>query len=239
FLEDIMVIRTCLVVKDDLKGNAKTVVFVMPVERIPTELRGDVTVIDFDLPSVSQLTNILEVVGDDNEVKIQAEDKVNVVEAARGLTAEGAENAYCKSLVEKKAFDYNCILDEKAAMLRAGALLEYIKYKVSFEDIFGNENLKQWILRTINSPYAKMIGVYGIPGCAKSEIGKAVANMVKRACLLAHLSRVRGKFQGEAEEKTQLLFNTMDAFGNPVVIFDELDKALAGSEASQVEGGTG
>lgn len=238
FFKDITVIRQALNIKDHLKSNAKTIVFVSAVTEIPVELQNTITVLDFPMPDKKALGSTLDVMAEDNAMALP-EDRSSIVEALRGLTQEGAENALALSLVQEKKFDYKAILDQKAAALKASGVLSYGEYTETFDDLYGLEYMKEWCIKTIASPLAKGILIYGVPGCGKSHFAKALSNECKRPMLNADFNAIRGKFQGDAEGRTDMMLKTIEAFGNPIVFADEFEKSIAGSEASEVEGGVG
>ena len=69
--------------------------------------------------------------------------------------------------------------------------------KETLEDIAGNEQALDWLIKTVNHPDSKAVAVYGVPGCGKTLTGKVIANVTKRPCLFADLNAVRGQFQGD------------------------------------------
>lgn len=238
FLVDITIIRKTLNVKEHLKANAKTIVFLSAVIEIPIELQNDITVIDFPMPDREALEGVLNIVAEDNELPLP-EDKDAVVDAMRGLTQEGAENALCKALVEKKSFDYKTILDEKAAMLKASGVLTYGKYEETFDDLYGLEYMKEFCTMTMQSDESRGVLIYGVPGTGKSHFAKALANETKRPCITANFGALRGKYQGDAEGRMDLMLKTIEAVGRSLVYVDEFEKSIAGTGSSETDGGVG
>lgn len=238
FMEDISICRQLLNAKDHLKSTGKMIVFLAAETNIPAELRHDIQVIDFEYPGRVALQSLLETVAEDNEVVLNG-DTEKVVDAMQGMTMEAAENALAYSLVTQKKFDVKTVLDQKAALLKSGEVLRYGQFRETFDDLYGLEVMKDFVLGTITSPEARGILIYGVPGCGKSHFAKAVANTVKWALLEAQFNNLRSKYQGQAEGKLGDMLKTVEAFGRVIVFADELDKAVAGSEASDVDGGVG
>jgi hypothetical protein len=239
FFEDITVQRTAMSIKPELKESGVTVIFVAPEINIPPLLQDEITVVSFDYPDKDGLRTILKNICTDNNLPTP-DDSEALVDAMTGLTVESAEDALACSLVTTKGkLDYQVILDIKAAKLKAGGLINYAKYKESFEDLYGLELMKSFTLRTIQSSMAGGILIYGVPGTGKSHFAKALANETKRPCLVANFNGLRGELQGQAESRTDNMLKIVEAFGNPIVFADEFDKSISGSSASSTDGGVG
>ena len=239
FLQDIGVVRSALSIKDYLKSNGKMLAFVSPTIDIPVELSNDMVVTTFELPGKDELTRLLEQFCEDNDMKPGPEDKRALIGAMQGLTREAAENALAFSLVKDKKLFYKSVLDQKVAILKATGVLEYGRFTESFKDMYGLEVMSNWCIRTISSGKAKSILIYGIPGTGKSLFAKALANELQRALLIANFNALRGKYQGDAEGRVELMFNTIQAFGDSIVFADEFDKSIAGTGSSETDGGVG
>lgn len=239
FFESISVIRAVLALKDFLKSNGKMIVFISPSVQIPMELSNDIVVVNYELPDKEKLGRLLESFSEDNELKIEDDDKGALVSAMQGLTREAAENALAFSLVKDKKLFYKSVLDQKAAILKATGVLEYGQFKETFADMHGSEVMRGWCLKTVASGKAKGILIYGAPGCGKSLFAKALANELQRAMLIANFNALRGKYQGDAEGRAEFMFNTIRAFGDSIVFADEFDKSIAGTGSSETDGGVG
>uniref|UniRef100_A0A6H1ZAL6 Uncharacterized AAA domain-containing protein ycf46 n=1 Tax=viral metagenome TaxID=1070528 RepID=A0A6H1ZAL6_9ZZZZ len=238
YFTDIPVIRQALNIKDHLKSSGKMIAFLSAVTDIPPELRNDIQVVDFPLPDKEAHRRTLEIICQDTKLDIP-EDADAIVDAMKGLTQEGAENALAKSLVENGLFNYKNILDQKAAMLKSTGYLTYGNYKESFADLYGLEYMKEWAKTTINSREAKGILIYGVPGTGKSHFAKALANETKRPCLIADFGAIRGQLQGQAEERIRDMLKIIESIGNSTVFCDEIDKSLAGLGGADTDGGVG
>lgn len=227
---NVNVIRQALEIKGNLKGSGKTVVFTSPTLEIPIELESSIVVDDgFRLPGKKSLRNTLETICSDNEIDVP-DDADAIVENLQGVQEENAENILAFSLVKNKGkIDYKDVLDQKAALLKASGALKYGKYPETFEDMFGCEYMKEFALGTIESPDARGILIGGIRGTGKSLFSKCLSNAVKRPLLVGTLGKLRGKYVGETEARTDTMFKTIFAFGNPVVFLDEIEKSISGT----------
>lgn len=238
FFTDIRVLRQALSAKDYLKSMGQTIIFLSAGMDIPMEIKNDITVVDFPYPDRRTLETILEKVAEDNGITVNGGHD-EIIDALMGFTWEGAENALCLSLVAKGGFDVRMILDTKAAYLSSTGYLKYGNFSEKLEDLYGLEYMKRFVLDTINTPKSRGILIYGVPGTGKSCFSKAIGNAVGRAVLIGNLSGLRGRYQGDAETRVADLFKTVEAFGRPICYVDELDKAVAGSGASETDGGVG
>jgi hypothetical protein len=241
YFEKIGIIRQALNLKDDLKANGKTIVFVSALKKIPPELKDDITVIDFEYPDMEYLKKIIRKASADNEVDVPTLDEQEILaNALRGLTHEAAENALALTLCMNKKFDPKLLMDQKAAQIGNDGVLAYGKFKESFEDLYGMERAKYFLTKTVPHPKSRGSIFYGVPGAGKSHIIKATANHFKVPCLVLNFGNIRDRYQGVAEARLDAAFKTIRAFGNVIVICDEIDKALIGSEGgANTDGGVG
>jgi len=77
----------------------------------------------------------------------------------------------------------------------------------------------------------------GIPGCGKSLTAKAVASAWKMPLLRLDMGALRGKYVGESEANIRKALKTAETVAPCVLWIDEIEKALAGSQGSQGDGG--
>lgn len=239
FFTDITIVRQALNIKPALKGGGRTIVFLSPTRDIPVELLSDITTMEFEFPDREALKRITRVVGEDQKMELTDKELEPISEALMGMTAEAAENALCFSFVKHGHFDVRTVLDEKAALLKAGGMLEYGRFTETYAKLYGLDVMKKFVLQTIPSPDAKGVAIYGVPGCGKSAFGKATGNEVQRAVLVANFNAIRDKYQGVAEARTSWMFKTIEAFGRPIVFADEIEKSMAGTGNAETDGGVG
>ena len=127
--EDIQVIRKIRDVMHGLKQspNPKNVVFVTPHLVLPRDLEKAVTIIEFGLPSVAEISSLLEQMIEANRhtgritIDLTDEEAERLTKAALGLTLLEAENAFARAMVEDGRLtgsDVNVILAEKRQIIR-------------------------------------------------------------------------------------------------------------------------
>lgn len=121
---------------------------------------------------------------------------------------------------------------------------------VTFEDVAGNDYLKQLIrersLLPLAAPgmFAKGRGkphvwsrilLYGPPGVAKTMLAQAICHEVSGTCFWVSLSDVTSKFIGESEKLLKMLFLVAEERSPSVVVFDEMDSLVRKRSGSESE----
>ena len=170
-VDGIFVIRQILDIEKTLIGNSQMMVFLSASVKIPIELQKSFTVIDFSLPKKEDLKVILNKSvkdNEDNKIAYPVDDKV-IVNALQGLDEKGAENALSLSLVRHGNYDVECLLDEKASVLKTTEYVSYVKHAETLDGLFGLQKMKDFTLKIINSPkrQAKGILIDGVQGSGK------------------------------------------------------------------------
>ena len=167
----------------------KNMIFVSPTFNIPDDLKKDVTVMDFGLPTQEEILDVLDGMisansGNNLVVDLNDKEKESLVKAAVGLTLQEAENAFARAMVDNNrldASDVDLVLKEKSQVIKKNDLLEYIDSDVNINDVGGLENLKKWLIKRDKSwldsakryglPSPKGVLLTGVPGCGKRHHG--------------------------------------------------------------------
>ena len=76
-----------------------------------------------------------------------------------------------------------------------------------------------------NVPIPKGVLIIGMPGCGKSMIAQATANLFGVSLLRLDVSRLMGKYVGESEANLRLALATAEAAHPCVLWIDEIEKA--------------
>jgi ATP-dependent 26S proteasome regulatory subunit len=248
FIADTDVTRRLRDLTYALKTSYKTLVIMGPTLRLPPELEKEVTVVDYALPSVGDLDQLLE--GIIQSVKnnpqidtvLDEDEREHLLEAALGLTANEAENVFARSLVEKRCFDVDVILSEKEQIIRKSGILEYYRKQEGFGDVGGMDLLKDWMrkrtqafsqkARDFGLPAPKGILLLGVQGCGKSLCCKAVASQWRLPLLRMDVGKVFGGIVGQSEENMRRAIRMAESVAPAVLWLDELEKAFAGVQSS-------
>lgn len=224
------------------KGSGQYVIIVSPTIALQPEVEKLFTVVHHELPDEAQLRTICNDLFTDDSTGFEkpTEDQVNnVVEAARGLTRQEAENAYALSLVRNNKLESDTIWGIKAQTLEKSGTMTLYRGDANFENLGGLENLKQFCLRAMRKQGEKHVdrrpkGVLLLspPGCGKSQFAKALGNEVGRPTVMLDFGSLMGKFVGESEGNMRRALKQVDAMAPCVLFVDEIEKGLAGVGAS-------
>jgi len=227
-----------------------------PVQKIPVELEKEIVVIDYSLPNLSELDQVLTQQLEQNRSrKLSKEVREKLLKAALGLTKDEAEKVYRKAYVKSGKLtesEIDIILSEKKQLIRRNGILEYIEEDetITIEGVGGLEELKRWLIQRSNAftekareyrlPQPKGMLILGVPGCGKSLIAKTTARLWSLPLLRLDMGRVYdGSMVGRSEANLRNALKTAESISPVILFIDELDKAFAGTTGSaDSDGGT-
>jgi SpoVK/Ycf46/Vps4 family AAA+-type ATPase len=255
FLTDTRLVRRLRDLTYTLKTSYKTLILLSPILTLPSELEKDVTVVDYALPKLEDLDDLLNGIiqsvkaNPQVDTSLSTEEREQVLQAALGLTNTEAENVFAKSLVEKHRFDVNVILSEKEQIIRKSAILEYYRASEAFTDVGGLDLLKDWMdkrtvafsekARLFGLPAPKGVLMLGVQGCGKSLSAKAVAGLWKLPLLRMDVGKIFGGIVGQSEENIRKAIRIAESTAPNVVWIDEMEKGFSGTQSSGIsDGGT-
>lgn len=250
FFNDPMVIRKFRDCIKLAKATYKTFVLISPFYKITEDIKHEITLIEFSMPTRDELEGILSALAEGNEkIEIDKEDKPNIVDSLCGLTAIEAEDALSLSAVKSGSFDTKIILDQKAKVIKASGILEYIDVTVNISDVGGLDILKDWLAKRGKAfskeasdyglPNPKGVLLMGPPGTGKSLIAKAIGSIWNRPILRLDMGNIRSSLQGESEANLRQAISMASAISPSIMWLDEIEKAVSGSEAGNLDSGVG
>jgi ATP-dependent 26S proteasome regulatory subunit len=250
YMRDNRVIRLLRDLSSRLRGKAQTIILLGPTLSLPTDLEKDVTVLDFPLPEApeieSTLDKVIGAVKDNPNVDSNLEPlkREQLVKSAQGLTLDEIESVFARTLVEKKRFDLDVVLEEKKQIIRKSGLLEYYQADESMKDVGGVDLLKQWLDKRTSSftdkardfglPAPKGILLIGVQGCGKSLIAKCVSANWGLPLLKLDVGRIFGSLVGQSEENIRRAISVAESVAPCILWADELEKGFAGVGGSGV-----
>jgi hypothetical protein len=112
------------------KGTAKNIILVSPIQSIPVELESDIVVLDFPLPTISELDELLSSHIPAGSPKLTPEVREKLLRASLGLSYDEAEKVYQKAKVTTgrlSELELDIILSEKKQLIRRNGILEFIE----------------------------------------------------------------------------------------------------------------
>ena len=237
------------------QNTHKTIVLMSPVQNIPVELEKDVAVVDFALPDMQDLGEILDdqMATLPHDLGCTEESREKLVKAALGLTLDEAKKVYRKAVVVSGRLtesEVDVVLSEKQQLIRRNGILEYIEEDETIDSVGGLEALKYWLTqrseafteraRDYGLPQPKGMLILGVPGCGKSLIAKTTARLWGLPLLRLDMGRVYdGSTVGKSEANLRSALKTAESISPAILFIDELDKAFGGVAGSgDSDGGT-
>ncbi|MGL5941341.1 MAG: stress-responsive protein Ycf46 [Waterburya sp.] len=239
------------------KGSNKIIILMSPVQTVPIELEKEVVVLDYPLPNLQELNQVLSARLSSNRLSkdghLSTETREKLLKAALGLTRDEAEKVYRKAQVKAGHLtekEVDIVLSEKKQLIRRNGILEYIEEDETLDSVGGLEELKRWLRQRSNAfterareyglPQPKGMLILGVPGCGKSLIAKTTSRLWGLPLLRLDMGRVYdGSTVGRSEANLRNALKTAESISPVILFIDELDKAFAGGGGSgDSDGGT-
>jgi SpoVK/Ycf46/Vps4 family AAA+-type ATPase len=236
------------------KGTQKAIVLMSPVQTVPIELEKEVIVLDFPLPTMTELNQVLTTQLDQiRNRRITTETREKLLKAALGLTRDEAEKVYRKAQVTTGRLteeEVDIVLSEKKQLIRRNGILEFMEEDETLEAVGGLDELKHWLKQRSNAfterareyglPQPKGMLILGVPGCGKSLIAKTTSRLWGLPLLRLDMGRVYdGSMVGRSEANLRNALKTAESISPAILFIDEMDKAFAGTSGSaDSDGGT-
>ncbi len=236
------------------KGSEKIIILMSPLQEVPIELEKDVVVLDFPMPDLTELNQVLTYQLEKTRSKrVTTETREKLLKAALGLTKDEAEKVYRKAYVKSGKLtedEVEIVLSEKKQLIRRNGILEYIEEDETIDSVGGLEELKKWLKQRSNAfterareyglPQPKGMLILGVPGCGKSLIAKTTSRLWSLPLLRLDMGRVYdGSMVGRSEANLRNALKTAESISPALLFIDELDKAFAGGTGSaDSDGGT-
>ena len=254
YMKDPRVVRLLRDLATRLRGRAQTLFIVAPTLTLPTELEKDITVMEFPLPGVEEISEQLDEViaamkGNKSvDVELTDEERELIVHSAQGLTHNEIESALARSLVVQKKLAVDTIIEEKKQIVRKSGMLEFYPADKSLADIGGHELLKEWLekrsksfsdaAREFGIPVPKGVLLLGVQGCGKSLVAKAVAATWNLPMLKMDVGRIFGSYVGQSEQNMRRAISIAESLAPCVLWLDEMEKGFAGMGGGVSDSGT-
>nr|YP_011006210.1 hypothetical protein V2485_pgp043 [Dictyotopsis propagulifera]WAM63214.1 hypothetical protein [Dictyotopsis propagulifera] len=253
FLKDLLISRKLRNLSQLLKIQPKTIVLLDSQLEIPLDLRENITIVQFQLPTtkeikdeIKRLTRKLHLQG-----RLSSFILEKIVQACQGLSLQRIRRVLGKSLAISSKINQSSIrliLEEKRQIINQTELLEFWSIKEKLKNIGGAYNLKKWLIdradtfseQAINYGLITPKGVLlvGMQGSGKSLIAKAVAYEWELPLLKLDVGRLFGGIVGESESRVREMINIAESLSPCVLWVDEMDKAFSQSEQNMDSGTT-
>ncbi len=236
------------------RGTEKSIILMSPIQQVPIELEKDVVLMDFPLPDMTELNQVLsQELTRIRSAPIDDSAREKLLKAALGLTRDEAEKVYRKAYVTRGRLteeEVDVILTEKKWLIRRNGILEYMEEDETLNSVGGLDELKHWLRQRSNAfterareyglPQPKGMLILGVPGCGKSLIAKTTSRLWGMPLIRLDMGRVYdGSMVGRSEANLRNALKTAESISPAILFIDELDKAFAGGTGSaDSDGGT-
>jgi len=244
FLTDLSISRKLRNISRILKLQPKTIIIIGSELNIPTELQDLITVLQFQLPSESEINQELERLINSLNIKLEPQLFENLSRACQGLSLERIRRVLSKIIATYKTIDDNSIavlLSEKKQIISQTEILEYWSANEKILDLGGLDNLKDWLkkrktafgVRALNYglPTPRGLLLVGIQGTGKSLTAKAIANDWQLPLLKLDVGKLFGGIVGESESRLRQMINVAETISPCILWIDEIDKAFSNVES--------
>lgn len=219
-----------------------------PINSLPLSLLKFTTVLELLPPTTDEIRDyvlgVSGIVVNDSRTK---NDFDNMVRTLQGLQMYEVKQTL-KTVLELSNGRINdrvvkMALKEKKRIVKKSGIIEVIDTDVRFDQVGGLQKLrddlkiKSAIYNNLSDaekykvPVPKGILIIGMPGCGKSMIAQATANLFDVSLLRLDVSRLMGKYVGESEANLRLALATAEAAHPCVLWIDEIEKAFAGGNS--------
>ena len=236
----------------DKYDNLTTIIIVSPesVNTLPLALRSYTTVLEVSPPSVDEIRQLIIEKTDKTAFKVYPQKKYaeELLRTLQGLQLYEVKQTLKTALTltnnRLNSRAINIALDEKKKIVKKSGIIEVIDTDVRFNDVGGLQVLQKDLeikckifhnlgdAEKYNIPIPKGVLIIGMPGCGKSMIAQATANLFGVSLLRLDISRLMGKYVGESEANLRYALATAEAAHPCVLWIDEIEKAFAGSNNS-------
>ena len=243
FLTDISISRKLKNLGRILKLQPKTIIIIGSDFTIPKELQDLITVLQFQLPVETEISQELTRLIDSLNIKIDSQLFENLTQACQGLSLERIRRVLSKIIATHKTIDENSInilLSEKKQIISQTEILEYWSVNEKITNIGGVENLKEWLKKRKTSfsiqasnyglPTPRGLLLVGIQGTGKSLTAKAIATEWQLPLLKLDVGKLFGGIVGESESRLRQMIEVSETLAPCILWIDEIDKAFSNNE---------
>ena len=244
FLTDISISRKLKNIGRILKLQPKTIIIIGSDFTIPTELQDLITLIQFELPGETEITQELTRLIGSLKIKVEANLSENLTQACQGLSLERIRRVLSKIIATHKTIDENSIsilLSEKKQIISQTEILEYWSAHEKITNIGGVDNLKDWLKKRKTSfgiqasnyglPTPRGLLLVGIQGTGKSLTAKAIATEWQLPLLKLDVGKLFGGIVGESESRLRQMIEVSETLAPCILWIDEIDKAFSNNES--------
>ena len=257
YFQDPRVVRALRDVVADIGSTQKTLIVIDTQLSVPQELKRQVAVIDWPLPVIEELSEMLDdfiadLESHDPPVPVHLNgDREQVARALMGLTWFQAQSVLATAVIATGRLDSEAvqfIISEKARLVKESGLLEFFQPE-GLPDIGGLDLLVSYLskrrraftdeARKYGAPTPKGLLMVGVPGCGKSLACKTLAKLWNLPLIRLDVGSLMGSLVGQSEANLRQALAVAESAAPAILWLDELEKGLSGVQSSGMsDGGT-
>lgn len=220
------------------KAAGALIVLLAPQWQLPEELRHEIPVISWALPTREQLGAALDVCLAAIGGQVTSDERASVLDAASGLTLSEAEGAIALGLVSGRGrLDRSTVEARKLELVRQTGYLQ-VSPPAAQSAIGGLGELRRYVSDEVvpswGDPELRVRGVLlvGVPGTGKSLAARTLGSALRCPVVRLDLQAVKGSLVGESERNLRHALSVIDAVAPAVCWLDEIEKAVGGYASS-------
>lgn len=231
------------------------IIVISPSVELPDDVSRLFRVIEYGLPNEEM---IQEIVVKSNEKIIEAKTNSkeknkytpvkkseikDVVKSCIGLTVKEIDMVLRESMIKFGTLNRDFIADNKIQIVKKTGVLDYKIPSIRFEDIGGNQAIKDWLMESKNAfdEQASAFGLsrpkgymaVGLPGAGKTALAEAFADELHIPFLELNLSKIMDRLVGQSERRIAHALNVVKACSPCVFLIDEVEKLLGNVSGGQ------
>jgi len=254
YLEDPTCERALRDMIADITPTGKTLIVISPVLAVPESCKRQIAVIEWELPTVDELAELLDqfIDGLPEGFSRLNGDREAVAKALQGLTEFQAQSVLSTAVIATGRLDgaaVEFIIQEKSRLIKESGLLEFIPPDENMAEIGGLDLLKDYVSkrRSAFSEKAQSYGVQtpkgmlmvGVPGCGKSLASKTLSVMWDLPLIRLDVGALMGSLVGQSESNLRQALKVAESAAPAILWLDEIEKGLSGIKSSGMsDGGT-
>ncbi|MFH1017493.1 MAG: AAA family ATPase [Pseudomonadota bacterium] len=239
-----MLIRKLRDTHQSLRNAFKTVFIVAPSIQIPDEISKEISILDFELPTIADLEKLLEATiksFKNLKVELTQDGRDDFIKCAMGLTWDEAKSAFVRACMSGPVLNRTAlshVIDEKCKIVRKEGILEYVPVDFGMQELGGLDVLKEWLearsrffskeAREFGLSAPRGVLLTGISGCGKSSCVKVISQYWRLPLMRLDMAKVYGGTLGNPEETMRRVLKTVEAVAPVVLWIEEIEKGVAG-----------
>jgi hypothetical protein len=182
--------------RDPYKNDGRILILLGPKFVLPPELAEDVVVFEEPLPDAAQLAAIVRRIHAAAEIEVEDATVARAVDALRGVPPYGAEQITALCL-KKTGLDIDALWERKRKLVDQTPGLAVSRDPVTFDDIGGCENIKQFCGRVLAGKNAPTAVVWideiekALAGAGRSAIDSSGVSKEMLGTILTYMQEQR------------------------------------------------